>query len=110
MGSVYQTLAYLMEAKEYMKTATGSGVAVVTGNTDAFLLRDRPLLRRWCRFLEIVPGTEEPDVYTLREEVEDAADVREDVARVQVRYEFSPPSSQDDTGMFQLQHVQRRSG
>ncbi|EGZ18570.1 hypothetical protein PHYSODRAFT_256465 [Phytophthora sojae] len=85
MGSVYQTLAYLMEAKEYMKTATGSGVAVVTGNTDAFLLRDRPLLRRWCRFLEIVPGTEEPDVYTLREEVEDAADVREDVARVQSR-------------------------
>ncbi|KAG6617296.1 F-actin-capping protein subunit beta [Phytophthora cinnamomi] len=110
MGSVYQTLAFLLEAQEYMKKATGSGVVVVTGNTDAFLLRDRPLLRRWCRFLEIVPDVEEPDVYTLREEVEDTADVGDDVARVQVRYEFSLPSSQDDIGTFQLQHVQRHSG
>ncbi|KAE9312609.1 hypothetical protein PF001_g9147 [Phytophthora fragariae] len=110
MGSVYQTLAFLVEAQEHMRAATGSGVAVVTGNTNAFLLQDRPLLRRWCRFLEIVPDAEEPDVYTLREEVENAVGISEDVARVQVRYEFSPPSSQDDTGVFQLQHVQRRSG
>ncbi|KAF1788600.1 hypothetical protein GQ600_16774 [Phytophthora cactorum] len=91
ISNVYQTLAFLLEAQNYMKTATGSGVAVVTGNTDAFLLRDRPLLRRWCRFLEIVPHVEEHDVFTLREEVENVADVSEDASRIQVKYEFALP-------------------
>ncbi|KAF1778853.1 hypothetical protein GQ600_24834 [Phytophthora cactorum] len=91
ISNVYQTLAFLLEAQNLMKTATGSGVAVVTGNTDAFLLRDRPLLRRWCRFLEIVPHVEEHDVFTLREEVENVADVSEDASRIQVKYEFALP-------------------
>ncbi|KAL4134015.1 hypothetical protein PRIC2_004329 [Phytophthora ramorum] len=108
MGNVYQTLAYLLEAQDYMKTATGSGVAVVAGNTDAFLLRDRPLLRRWCRFLEIVSDEEKPGVFTLREEVENAVDVGEDVARTQVRYEFSLPVDEEG-GNFQLLLVQTRS-
>ncbi|KAL4158842.1 hypothetical protein PRNP1_004616 [Phytophthora ramorum] len=108
MGNVYQTLAYLLEAQDYMKTATGSGVAVVAGNTDAFLLRDRPLLRRWCRFLEIVSDEEKPGVFTLREEVENAVDVGEDVARTQVRYEFSLPVDEEG-GKFQLLLVQTRS-
>ncbi|OWZ14436.1 hypothetical protein PHMEG_00012088 [Phytophthora megakarya] len=105
MGNVYQTLAFLLEAQDYMKTATGSGVAVVTGNTDAFLLQDRRLLRRWCRFLEIVPDVQEPDVFTLREEVENSADVSEDVARIQVKYEFEPPGD-EALGTFQLLFIQ----
>ncbi|KAG2522921.1 hypothetical protein BBO99_00006343 [Phytophthora kernoviae] len=102
MGSVYQTLAYLLEAREYMETSTGSGVAVVSGNTDALLLWNRHLLRRWCRFLEIVPASNEPDVYALREEVEEAG---ESMPRTQVQYEFSPPDS-DGNGVFQLLQVQ----
>ncbi|KAG7379471.1 hypothetical protein PHYPSEUDO_008545 [Phytophthora pseudosyringae] len=106
IGSVYQTLAFLLEARAYMETATGSGTAVVVGNSDAFLLRDRRLLRRWCRFLEIAPDVREPDVFTLREEVEDAADVSEDVAKTQVKYEFV---LQGANANFQLLHVQTRS-
>jgi hypothetical protein len=77
MGNVYQTLAFVLEAREYMKTATGSGHVVGAGSSDAFLLQNRPLLRRWCRFLAIVPDVEEPDMFLLREEVESAAGVSE---------------------------------
>ncbi|KAF4033552.1 hypothetical protein GN244_ATG14522 [Phytophthora infestans] len=108
MSKVYQTLAFLLEAQNYMKSATGSGVAVVTGNSDAFLLRDRPVLRRWCRFLEIASHVEQPDAFTLREEVESVADVSEDTPRVQVKYEFALPSD-ESSGMFQLLHVQTRT-
>jgi hypothetical protein len=108
MGNVYQTLAFLLEAREYMKIATGSGHVVVAGSSDAFLLQNRPLLRRWCRFLAIVPDGEEPDMFLLREEAESAADVSESVARTQVRYEFVPPGGEAN-GSFQLIQVQTRS-
>jgi hypothetical protein len=77
MGQVYQTLAFLLEEREYMKTATGCGDVVVAGRSDTFLLQNRPLLRRWCRFLAIVPDFDEPDMFLLREEVESAAGVSE---------------------------------
>ncbi|RQM14321.1 hypothetical protein DD237_003704 [Peronospora effusa] len=75
MGNVYQTMAFLLEAQDYMTIATGFGTVVVTGKTDAFLLQDRPLLRRWCRFLELVSVVEEPHVFMMREEIENKADM-----------------------------------
>ncbi|CAI5725251.1 unnamed protein product [Peronospora destructor] len=105
MSHVYQTLALLLEAQDYMKIATGSGTVVLTGKIAAFLLRNRPLLRRWCRFLELVSIVEEPHVFIMREEMEDKAVVSQDVRRMQVKYEFAPETS----GTFQLVHVQRCS-
>ena len=105
LGNVYQTLAFLLEAQDYMKVATGSGTVVVAGKTDAFLLQNRLLLRRWCRFLELVAVVDAPQVFIMREEMEEERDVNQDGARMQVRYEFAPETS----GTFQLLHVQRCS-
>ncbi|KAL3667737.1 hypothetical protein V7S43_007290 [Phytophthora oleae] len=108
MGNVYQTLAFMLEAQTFMKTTTGYGAVVVTGSTDSVLLRDRRRLRRWCRFLEIVPDVEEPDVFILREEMENAAVVSECATGIQVLFEFRTQTD-DTSGTFQLLHVQQRS-
>ena len=91
-----------------MDATTGGGVAMVAGHSDAVLLRkqSRSLLHRWCRFLELVPAMEEPDVYIIREEIEDVANVTEDTERTQVTYAFTL-SVDDRNGTFQLLHVQR---
>eukprot|EP00644_Phytophthora_capsici_P009162 jgi/Phyca11/561379/estExt2_Genewise1.C_PHYCAscaffold_60796 len=107
LGNVYQTLAFMLEAQTFMKTTTGYGAVVVTGTTDSLLLRDRRRLRRWCRFLEIVPDVEEPDVFILREEAENAADVGEYAAGMQVVFEFTT-QTEDSSGTFHLLHVQQR--
>uniref|UniRef100_M4BJ55 DNA recombination and repair protein Rad51-like C-terminal domain-containing protein n=1 Tax=Hyaloperonospora arabidopsidis (strain Emoy2) TaxID=559515 RepID=M4BJ55_HYAAE len=108
MSNVYQTLAFLLEARDFMDATTGGGVAMVAGHSDAVLLRkqSRSLLHRWCRFLELVPAMEEPDVYIIREEIEDVANVTEDTERTQVTYAFTL-SVDDRNGTFQLLHVQR---
>ncbi|CAH0515639.1 unnamed protein product [Peronospora belbahrii] len=106
MGNVYQTLAFLLEAQDYMKISTGFGMTVVTGHWDAFVLGNRPLLRRWCRFVELVSSEEEPNVFIMREGVEEKdVHVDKEVARTQVKYMFAPETS----GTFQLLHVQTRS-
>ncbi|CEG43128.1 uncharacterized protein PHALS_13345 [Plasmopara halstedii] len=107
MGIVYHTLALLLEAQEYMKIATGLGITLVAGNTDAFLLRDRPLLRRWCRFLEIVPWCDDPNGFILREETEKYTQSGDAVATSQIQFRFRRPGDNTD-GYFQLLNVQRR--
>ncbi|TDH68102.1 hypothetical protein CCR75_007588 [Bremia lactucae] len=107
MGKVYQTLAFLFETKEYMKMATGVGMTFVTGSTDAFLLRGRALLRRWCRFVEILSPSEHVPEFILREEVENGIANEKDMARIQIKYEFAPPDT-DSAGTFQLVGIERR--
>lgn len=102
MSNVYQTLAYLLEARDYMETSTGTGIAVVTGSTDAFLLRDRPLLRRWCKFLQIKPAGERGE-FVLEEEAEKVGLAKRGQSQA-VQYEFTARDSESD-GMFQLLHV-----
>lgn len=60
MTSVTATMAYLFETLRFIQRAHGAaGQIVISGVSDAFLLRERHALRRWCQFLEIIPSQED---------------------------------------------------
>jgi hypothetical protein len=111
LGSVYQTLALLFEARRYMAASTGVGEVVLAGDANAFLLRDHPRLHRWCRFLQI---SSDGDEFVLHEEIDaerqdedegsenENDDEQNDVA---IRFEFSPPGSLTPDGSFRLLEV-----
>lgn len=115
LGHVYQTLAYLFETRQFMQTATGAGHVVVTGASDSFILQrtTRHALRRWCSFV-CVQVTDDPSEFVLSDELETASDCEEDegdseddlasdsdAKRIQIRYEYSPPTGRQD-GVFRL--------
>ncbi|GLE01378.1 hypothetical protein PINS_up010208 [Pythium insidiosum] len=118
---VFQTMAYLLEARRFMaiQNATGNvGEVVLAGDSHSFMLSAgrSHALRRWCRLLCIerheVSGVLLPDQYTLRED-----DVVHDYDEqslgnsksARVTYSFAPNGQEGANGVFQLLSVIRPS-
>lgn len=60
LTNVMAAMAYLFETLRFIqRTHAGAGQVVISGVSDAFLLRERHALRRWCRFLEIIRSQED---------------------------------------------------
>jgi hypothetical protein len=105
MSNVYQTLAFTLETARYMVQSCGKGLALVTGTTDTFVLRDRHALRRWCKFVQITEDPEERDMFIMREEPDEEAEGEDSGSDVRLRYEFALPRGATP-GEFQLVDIQ----
>ncbi|KAJ0399070.1 hypothetical protein P43SY_008690 [Pythium insidiosum] len=115
-STVFQTMAYLLEARRYMARKGGNsfGEVVLSGESQSFMLSGgrSHALRRWCRFLSIerseVSGALLPDQYTLREDyaIEDQGD-EDDNASACITYSFAAGGVEGASGVFQLLSVTR---